>query len=547
MAGGNITRIVGGKNFIETEEWTVFTDNFTAYAGKGSHFTADQGTMIGDPNDPPTGKKYFEKGYWTNDKGERIKEAKLGDKVQFHLKMRNIFPVNGWENEKVELQLREFDGSIPNILLFIVTFGLKDIKKHDKIFLSTENEKGDNIPFNKLDINPQMEMVIHITLVEEAMIALIKNDLGSKGEKFIELYFNFIYHSEREHETEIIDLPIMESDFLVVKPKPVVEPIIFVEASSTHPLPALYSAEDGSPWYVNIMSPEAYKEIKGIKKQAEGVAENIEMISNFFKENVGGAFEPEKINDWTKRSYEVAIRKLNKGELIFNDGTKGVSNRYHRYSVSDIDGRYKQEVMMGVNRGKFKKGVTSKAINQLEAQTNRGLSKVFKTVGELNPLWDAICDVADILVAAANGERPPLPFTPPFVTMEVEKIRDEWNKDFKQIWQNELEKSLVKGKISVKDFLQDNRYKDGQSIPNLGFKLLDLSEEGLQLLLKKEISYVNDPADSKVPFSMDALGNIGSGPRDAGILVQSLEGLDDYNRLTTYHYIYALFIKNLKF
>ena len=151
------------------------------------------------------------------------------------------------------------------------------------------------------------------------------------------------------------------------------------------------------------------------------------------------------------------------------------------------------------------------------------------------------------LVAAANGERPPLPFTPPFVTMEVEKIRDEWNKDFKQIWQNELEKSLVKGKISVKDFLQDNRYKDGQSIPNLGFKLLDLSEEGLQLLLKKEISYVNDPADSKVPFSMDALGNIGSGPRDAGILVQSLEGLDDYNRLTTYHYIYALFIKNLKF
>lgn len=67
--------------------------------------------------------------------------------------------------------------------------------------------------------------------------------------------------------------------------------------------------------------------------------------------------------------------------MIFNDDTKGVSNRYHRYSVSDIDGRYSHDVMMGVNRGKFKKGVTSKAINQLEAQTNRGLSKVFKTVG----------------------------------------------------------------------------------------------------------------------------------------------------------------------
>ena len=54
MAGGKITRIVGGTNSIECETWTVYTNNFTAYVGKGSHFTADGGTIIGEPKDPST-------------------------------------------------------------------------------------------------------------------------------------------------------------------------------------------------------------------------------------------------------------------------------------------------------------------------------------------------------------------------------------------------------------------------------------------------------------------------------------------------------------
>jgi len=51
MAGGNITRIVGGSNTIETEIWEVFTEDFHVYAGKGSHFTADGGTIFGEPED----------------------------------------------------------------------------------------------------------------------------------------------------------------------------------------------------------------------------------------------------------------------------------------------------------------------------------------------------------------------------------------------------------------------------------------------------------------------------------------------------------------
>lgn len=538
MAGGNITRIVGGKNLTETEEWTVFTDKFTAYAGKGSHFTADKGTFIGDPNDPPTGKKYFEKGYWTNDKGKRIKEAKLGDKVQFHLKMRNIFPKTEWKNEKVELQLREFDGNIPNILLYIITFGLKDVKEHDKIFLSTKNEQGESIPFNTLEINPKMEMVIDITLVEEAMTQLIKNDTGRNGEKFIELYFNFVYHSEREHETEVVDLPIMESDYLVVKPGPIVEPIVFVEASSTHPLPAIYSAEDGSPWYVNIMSPEAYKEIKKIPEDAKDMAEKLEMVYDYFLKTGGGSFEPDEINKWTKRSYEIAIRKLSKGELIFTDGTRGASNRLHRYTVSDIDGQYSSLVMMGVNRGKFKKGISSKGINQLEAQSNRGISKTFKTIGEIAPVWDTLCDLADILISAANGERPALPFTPPFVTMQAERFWADVDEVILRQWDKELQTAIQNGPRAVKDVISSNINAEY----NLGFNFINVSEGFLNKILKKEISeYDKSSADFE-----SYIINQSEGKKDAAILVQKIQRTDTFNRQTFFHYIHAIYLKDLK-
>lgn len=83
MAGGNITRIVGGKQSMETDEWIVYTDKFTAYAGKGSHFTADLGMMMGDPNDPPTGKKHFEKGYWTNERANASKRLNWEIKFSF--------------------------------------------------------------------------------------------------------------------------------------------------------------------------------------------------------------------------------------------------------------------------------------------------------------------------------------------------------------------------------------------------------------------------------------------------------------------------------
>lgn len=347
---------------------------------------------------------------------------------------------------------------------------------------------------------------------------------------------NCSYYSERDKISESPDLPFMESDYLVVKAPPIVEPIVFLSASEQHKLPAIYSADDGNPWYVNVKSIK--NPIEQIVEEAEGVAADIEMIKKFFSEDGGGGFEPDKINEWTKRSYEIAVRKLNKGELIFNDGSKGVTNRYHKYTVSDIDGTYSQQVMMGVNRGKFKKGVTTKGINQLEAQASRGVAKVFKTVGELNPLWDAICDVADILVAASRGERPPLPFTPPFVTMEIDRIMADIDEFIIENWNKKLQNAIKRGKAEVIKEVNSEINKNY----NLGFSFVEISEELLIKILTKEYKeYDKSSADFK-----SYLINQSQGKKEASILIRSIEEKDEYNRLTFFHYIYAIYLNDLR-
>ena len=553
MAGGTITRIAGGKLTKEIEgDYTIWTDNYTINSGGKISFTSDKDIIFGTPPPPPSAGKYFEKGWWTDKNGKEIKEAKLGDKVQFHLQMRNIYPLNGWENEFVYMKLREFDG---DSLFNLFTFGLTNIKQYKSIELTTYYADGSTEYFQGSYIPENMHIVLNITLEPASFSPYFKKEYKDDTEDDIdlELYMNCSYYSERDKKSESSDLPFMESDYLVVKAPPVVEPIIFVEASDTHKLPAIYSAEDGTPWIVNLLyNPDEAMEkastfggLREIKKeftQGQETAENIEMISNFFKENGGGAYTPEEINKFSKRSYDIAIRKLKKGNLIFNDGSNGVTNRYHKYTVADIDSRFSEEITMGVNRGKFATGVTSKGINQLEAQAGRGLAKVFKTVGDVIPALDTLCDLADILTSAANGTRPPLPFTPPFVMWEINRMmadQDEFNID---VWNKELQRALKINMVAVDKVVNipiNTQY-------GLGYSFIYVSQEGINKILKKEIRYVNDKSDNKIPFCIDSLTEIGEGDRKNGILVQSRDAKDDYNRPTKNHYIHAIFINNIK-
>lgn len=525
MAGGKITRTVGGTNSIECETWTVYTDKFTAYAGKGSHFTADGGTTIGEPKDPPPVGHYFVKGWWTDDNDKPIKEATIGEKVKFHLQTQNI-PQNDTKRQ-VKMELRDFEDF--SLFYYILGFETDKFKGYDKISIMSYDKEGTAYSKEHWDIDSEQKVVIKLVLGGDSLIKMISEE----HDRDLELYFRATYIDSKNY-IEVLHFPEMESDYLKVKPPPLVEPIIFVQASEQHKLPALYSAEDGNPWYVNIKEPIH----KQIMDEAEGIVGDIDTIKNFFSEGGGGSFEPDEMDKWSKRSYEIAVRKMNKGQLIFNDGTRGVTNRFHRYTVSDIDGRYSAEVMAGINRGNFRPGVTSRGINQLEAQANRGVAKVFKTVGELTPLWDAICDVADILVAAANGERPPLPFTPPFVTDIVSRMKQEDDELFIETWNKELQKAIKTGKKEVMEQVNSGINKNY----NLGFSFIEISEELLTKILKKEYKEY----DRKSVNFESYLINESKGKKEAFLLIRSVEDLDDYKRETLSHYIYAIYLNDLK-
>lgn len=154
MAGGNITRIIGGSNTIETENWEVFTEDFHAYARKGSHFTADGGTIIGEPKDFPEESfgsvKYLTKGWWTDVNNKPINKIYFGHKVKFHIQFKKL---PNYKNASLWIQFKEKDtiihtdlrkpktfdlknGSTSLIIDFNLSFDLEDLA-HD----STENGK----------------------------------------------------------------------------------------------------------------------------------------------------------------------------------------------------------------------------------------------------------------------------------------------------------------------------------------------------------------------------------------------------------------------
>ena len=200
MAGGKITRIVGGTNSIECETWKVYTDKFTAYAGRGSYFTADGGTIIGEPKEATTGGQYIIKGYWTDENNNRITEAVIGEIVKFHIETKDI--PNG---EKIGMTL--FD---------------------DDIHKSEYKDRNDKISLYPTKDGKAM------TEYEESKYAIVENNKAVKNiilseyfswlasqeeDKTVELFFSCSYKEQKEF------LPIQFQDYLIVKGLP---KIIFV-------------------------------------------------------------------------------------------------------------------------------------------------------------------------------------------------------------------------------------------------------------------------------------------------------------------------------
>ena len=192
MAGGKITRIVGSVNRIECDSWNVYTDEFNASSGGKSVFTADEGTHFGTPKEPENKTGYFVKGWWTDKNDKPIKEAHIGDIIRFNIHTRGIE-----DGEKVVFTVYDWD--FWNIL-------------NDKLTLSDKNS-GKEI--TTITIQNNKGFIEWATGVQS--LKLLDEILeGDEIELFVEC----------RYKDEVINLPYMESDYLVLYEKEVLITVI---------------------------------------------------------------------------------------------------------------------------------------------------------------------------------------------------------------------------------------------------------------------------------------------------------------------------------
>lgn len=198
MAGGKITRIVGGKSTTIVEEnFTGYYKNLKMNAGGKNIFTARQ-THFGTPKEPEKKDGYFVKGWWSSDSEgkEKINEALIGETVYFHVETRGI-P----DGEKVRMTL--WDDDVKR-----AEEEKDDTQGSDKIELypigTTDHSKDNESKYGIVHNNKIVRMI----LLNDYFAKLIEEE-----DKAIELFFACSYNGQN------IELPLSFEDYLKVSKK----------------------------------------------------------------------------------------------------------------------------------------------------------------------------------------------------------------------------------------------------------------------------------------------------------------------------------------
>lgn len=185
----SIIRITGEEHITEIEKgWTVFTDEFEAYAGQFSHFTAKNGTVFGTPEKDKDEKlQYFKEGWWSSDAegNNRITEAKVGETVYFNLEMQHVT-----EEKKIFIKLYDYDGA--NFF-------------PDEIEIVRPNPDGTKSEITSVTLNGTRAS-LPLTLSQG-----IENFAQNEENDEIELYFENSYESD-----SLIKLPQAVENYLTV-------------------------------------------------------------------------------------------------------------------------------------------------------------------------------------------------------------------------------------------------------------------------------------------------------------------------------------------
>lgn len=452
---------------------------------------------------------------WCSDKegNKPITEAKIGDYVFLHIRTINI--PNG---ESIVIKIFDDDK----------VFGFNLFKQDDYLEILQRGVNSERIEVH------ENRAIQHFRLGEGA-----KSFVKEEYDLSIELYAKVTYKTDIE-----VAVPRSKKKYLIVGPEDRDGRIVFQSASSIHTLPMIFDSKSGDPYYIDAG-----------KKIYAGT-------NYYFK--FKKLLMPPVIDKQIMKAYEFAIRRIQAGGLVFNDGTVGKAYKFYEKTLHNIDETFHQKVVMGMNRGNFKPGVTSAGINQLEAFSNRGIAGARKFVGYMMPLFSAAMDLANMARSAAKGEIAPPSFLPPFVTWEVERIMQEREQLLSEIAHEKFFENLNAALNGTIDFTKGRRQgilemgdfshnHSGFSIVNnikkflsiwkkgvdsryhFDWHLIDMNNTTLEKLLKGEILSVK---------IVDHLGYEGgrNEAKDCSVLFFTNEEKDEHGRDIHRHYIYALFL-----
>ncbi|MDV3631263.1 hypothetical protein CMU57_06245 [Elizabethkingia anophelis] len=477
FVGGKYTKITKGSHSIYSG------GDITFNAGKEVRQTGvDGGIVYGEPEKIPERETQFLiEGEWLDSERKPIKkkkqsgetnvDAKIGDKVYFKIKTKNI-P----KDDIVQFELRDYDGSI----YIPIIFGeWEEIKTYDKILLVKTNDPGSKGIEWEVDQNGEILFGVQIT---DYLEKYIDRDKGN----VVELYFFCKYQSKTEPwKMEWVDLPKSKDNFLNVSYG---ERTLFIESAvgnSKYGLPEFRSSNgDIIIFSEGVIETEnnLSSEIPDGKTSLEKLGKKVESkIESEIKKKAKKEIE----KGLTKFERSIAVHQLKKGNLAFTDGV--VRNSKRLYTTTSFDNLGNEYTLTKAsNFGFIKNGekITSKGISQLDYFREKSIFGQLAGVGK--KVLSLLSFVDLVKYMSGEGEaKLSIPMAHPALAFVGELLTGEANDQIKNmvddVISDLIEKAKDQGVQKLKEFIDQPLAKQNK------YDYREINQYTLDMILKGKI------------------------------------------------------------
>ena len=473
--GGNNVKIVGGDYLMHSDESIEFNSFGKIYEdGKEGIFHSNFEER------KETKTEFFIDGEWLDKdgkpfkknqkEGEKLADARVGDKVYFRLKTKNL-PTG----TPITLELMEYDGSI-----FLPLLGGKMVEARpfdDKVPFYDTNDKGSNKVIGNVTSEGYITLGLELT---ELLDEFISEDNGAT----IELYFKCTYEGY-----EVDWLPKSTEKYLTVTYS---DRTLFIQSAAgdnKYGLPE-FRTSDGDILIFSggVESIDKITSTENVEKEEEKTA--LDRLEDKIKDEVEGKIKDkieEKVGEGLEKLQKtIAIHQLKKGKLGLNNGQIRTSKRLYTTTQFDNLGE-EYSVTKASNFGYIKNGekITSKGISQLDFFKETNVYSKIAKVGKNALDCLAFLDLAKY--TSGNGDAPTMiiPSPIPALNFVIELMLAETNEQIKTMTEEAIQATLEAAKDlgvkGVEEFIRLNAN-------DLSFTTGDIKDARIKRFASAEIS-----------------------------------------------------------